>query len=109
LVNRVIRVRRACVGQVAWLLNVCRQAIEYHPWVLGATAGVHGSVGWPIDRCAPRHVPCADAAVGADGHQSSAAAVVRTCSQRRLRALRMRVGGLVRHRVACMHALAHAG
>jgi hypothetical protein len=41
-------------------------------------------------------------------HQSSAAAVVRTCARPRLRALRMHVGGLVSHRVARMHALAHA-
>ena len=52
-------------------------AIGYDPWWLRATAGVHGSIRWPIDRCAPRHIPCGDAAVGADGHRSSAAAVER--------------------------------
>jgi hypothetical protein len=58
LVYRVIRLCRACVRPVTWLLNVCRHAIEHHPWWLRATAGVHGSIRWPIDRCAPRHIPC---------------------------------------------------
>ena len=58
---------------------------------------------------ARRSIPCADAAVGAYDEQSSAAAVVRMCLQLRLRALRIQVGGLVSHRVASMHALAHGG
>ena len=40
----LVLVRRACERQVAWLLNVCGHDIEYHPWWLRATAGVHRSV-----------------------------------------------------------------
>jgi hypothetical protein len=40
----LVLVRRACARQVAWLLNERGHAIEYHPWWLPVTAGVHGGV-----------------------------------------------------------------
>ena len=99
----------ACVcltGAAGRVPMECARACHQVPPVRDAWPARDRPRAWTGAR---RGIPCADAAVGAYGEQISAAAVVRMCSQLRLRALRMQVGGLVSHRVASMHALAHAG